>query len=457
LLAKKEAASLRIKKMQQLFSWLRRDKHMRYGTGIRGMVYWSWDLAKGGRVTRHIRDLSSRMENPCISSEREALLGSLMHHACTSAPAYREFRGLPFEHFPVLSKEKIRQSPDDFLSSDFKKESLKQRSTSGSHGTPLTFYHDRDKTARREAEAIYFNGWAGYKVGRKLLFINATHRPKSNLALWMHNQVMVLPKALDEGWIVENQKKFQSLSVEVIVGCPPTLEALAEYCNNEGLSFPYLLGVVSTSSTLYSHVKGRVEQVLRVPVLSRYSCTEMGILAHQCPEGGLHHINSASYVVELLQLDKDEPVGNGELGRVVVTDLYSRAMPLIRFDTGDLAVQGEACCCGLLGETFSSIEGRMVEIVRDTRGERMAPQRIIAVMPSGRDVFQHQFVQLDANSYEVNLVVRHEAAINEDEARNKFVNILGPTADVRINYVSEIKPLPSGKRPLIINRTEHHR
>lgn len=56
-------------------------------------------------------------------------------------------------------------------------------------------------------------------------------------------------------------------------------------------------------------------------------------------------VNTQSLRVELLAPDSSDYVKPGEIGRVVITDLYNRSMPLIRYDTGDFAVSHDDSSC----------------------------------------------------------------------------------------------------------------
>ena len=83
--------------------------------------------------------------------------------------------------------------------------------------------------------------------------------------------------------------------------------------------------------------KSEIEQAFKTKVFSRYSNVENGIIAQQTDKSfDYYFINSASYYVEILEMDLDVPVLKGELGRIVVTDLFNDAMPFIRYDTGDI-------------------------------------------------------------------------------------------------------------------------
>src|SRR5690606_35186909 len=107
---------------------------------------------------------------------------------------------------------------------------------------------------------------------------------------------------------------------------------------------------------------------------SRYSTEETGVLAHQCRTAGGHHLNTASYVFEFLKLDADIPAEPGEPARIVVTDLFSYGMPLIRYDIGDVGVLGaDSCSCGCQLPVLLEIQGREVEQVYDVVGQRVSP------------------------------------------------------------------------------------
>ena len=424
----------------------------RPGELLRELAYWSKDRVTGSRVRRYLDELD-QYDGPEFTGSVEVLpqLSGILDHAMATVPFYRGNRHAGFRDWPVIKKETLKNNYDLFLSGSYTSQKTVPKSTSGSYGMPLVHPLDLEKVARREAEVLYFMRWAGYAPGTRMLYVNGTHRPKSNFELWRHNQIMAKPQTLDDEWVHRYIRLGLLKDVRVIVGCPPTIEAMAEQLSKADYRFPNLRGAVVTSSPLYSSVKEMVEKVLGVPVLGRYACTEMGILAHQCPEGGLYHINVAHYAVEVLALDRDDPVDIGETGRVIVTDLHSRAMPLIRYDTGDLATLAGPCRCGRPGLTISAIDGRMMETIFDTSGRRVVPQRLLVAIPGGNAVFRHQLVQLGEGEYTVNLMLDKEDQFDETAARHKLGLILGADARIDFRRVNDIPRLPSGKRPVMMN------
>lgn len=187
-----------------------------------------------------------------------------------------------------------------------------------------------------------------------------------------------------------------------------------------------------------------------VKALSRYSTEELGVLAHECKEFEKHHINEASYKVEILKIDKDEHVKKGELGRVVVTDLFSHAMPLIRYETGDLAIYGGKCRCGLNTSILESVEGRSLEMILTTSGEKLSPFFVNPIMKDYDKIIQFQFLQISKKDYILKLVSSSKE-IKQDEILEKYKKEIGNDANIILEYVDHIPTIRSGKRAYVVN------
>src|SRR5690606_35005053 len=105
-------------------------------------------------------------------------------------------------------------------------------------------------------------------------------------------------------------------------------------------------------------------------------------------------INTASYFVEILKIDSDEAVTNNELGRIVVTDLYNFAMPMLRYDTGDIG--------SFVSDNknyFEKIEGRKLDQIYDTKGQLISSYIVYKNMWQYTEIIQYQFVQFGAKDY----------------------------------------------------------
>jgi len=190
-------------------------------------------------------------------------------------------------------------------------------------------------------------------------------------------------------------------------------------------------------------------------ILSRYSSEEIGIIAHQTLRApDKFTINHASYEIEILNFENDKPVEPGEFGRIVVTDLFNYAMPIIRYDTGDIA-QKSLNTEGVMG--FEQIEGRKMDLIYDTSGNIISSFVVYTKFYKYYQLIkQYQFIQQDKTIYEIKLnlhdtTFKHEASLIED-VKTDF----GKDAEIIITYVNEIPPLSSGKRRKVVNNYIKH-
>lgn len=138
------------------------------------------------------------------------------------------------------------------------------------------------------------------------------------------------------------------------------LEQLAFDCQDrdppEGLK-----STRAVSEQLTEPMRRRITGTFKVPVEQNYGLNEVGIVAALCP-AGRYHINTEHAVVEILDEDL-QPCAAGTAGRLVVTALRNPAMPLLRYDTDDMAraIDGP-CPCGRTLPAFDDIVGRYSRI-----------------------------------------------------------------------------------------------
>lgn len=417
--------------------------------------YWVMDSLRGSPVARHLADLEQLFSSPqlmeSVSSNR---LQRLLVHATSTTEFYAPYHGCSeLSAFPVIRKAQVREHNYDLLSSACQHNKLLVRKTSGSYGTPLKFLITQDKKDRQTAEIIFFNRWGGHEIGEKFAYVKV-HNKKTFWTRLLQNEISMDPCYLTSTWLAEQRRLLHRHKPGFIIGYPSALLAIAEYCEASGdLPEAFRLScIISISETLDMSKREYLSKVFGCPVLSRYATMEFGVLAHECMQERTHHLNTASYVFELLSLGSDEPARPGEIGRVVVTDLYSLAMPIIRYETGDLAVRSEQMCpCGQNSPILERLEGRDLDSIFTPFGERILPLRLgVGIRQAAGQLRQYQFVQTGASSYCLRICSPPDSDA-EYALKRHFRQLLGGGASIEITYVNEIPALPSGKRPVIIN------
>ncbi|MBQ4068777.1 MAG: hypothetical protein IJC76_05960 [Lachnospiraceae bacterium] len=96
-----------------------------------------------------------------------------------------------------------------------------------------------------------------------------------------------------------------------------------------------------------------------------YGCNEIGSMGYACEycDGGIHHIAPSKYL-EILKLDSDEPVDEGEIGRLIWTPTNQENTTIKRYEIGDLGrFIKEPCKCGRLSPRFELL-GRFGDVFK---------------------------------------------------------------------------------------------
>ena len=433
---------------------------MRFAEQFRTTVFWINDWLQGGRITTHYKDLVSLLNNPdrkFLDLNQSIALKRLLDHSVHTTRFYSVYKYYgSINDFPVINKSIIKDNFTDFLSVKYDVADLHKVTTSGSTGAPLTIYQDKVKRARHQADNIFFSEIAGYKIGTRLYYLrvwNELNR-KNPIRRLMQNIVMV-----DAGNL--SDESFESLfsrirsdnSTKSLLAFSSTYEALSHFlAKNPDQGSLNISSIITMSETLPDGSKLILREAFNCPVVSRYSNMENGFLAQQCiEENNEYHLNEASYYFELLHPDKDEPVGAGIPGRIVVTDLFNYAMPMIRYDTGDMGILEERSLCGRPGRVFSRVEGRKVDFIYDTKGNLLSPHVITNTMwKYSSEVRQFQFIQNGKDLYLIKLNCPASSFTRNDELVSELRNYLGKNAVISMDFVDEIPLLASGKRKKII-------
>lgn len=380
---------------------------------------------------------------------RRGRLEDLLRYVRVNVPHYRGLDlGDDLDRWPVVNKDTIRTNPESFRQDGADSKDLTRVTTSGSSGQPFECFHEPAKVRRKLADLLYFNGLASYEVGMRHMLIRATAKPKWKL--WLQNEIWVDPTHWDDGLRASMREQLRQGGVRVAIGYPSIMADLAAYCREKGDSpqdFP-LHSYIVTSEVVSPVQRDLIREVFGCLVVSRYASEEFGVIGQSGDDCERFQINAAGLVVEILD-ENDQPVETGACGRVVVTDLTMRAMPLIRYDLGDLAVTGPTPK-GMLGvAAITSLEGKLTDAITDARGSPVAPLAVLVAFKKVRGVRQFQFAQTGPTAYELRL--SPESSEADAGMQAILAGILGKEATVTVRKMAEIPTLPSGKRPVVVN------
>lgn len=417
------------------------------------------DSMRGGLINAELKRLErSEIDKDFYNAEKRASMSNFLA-SLRDVPSYKDLdmsKGL--EQFPVIQKKTIQSDRSNFLSKAYQRGNLIKVSTSGSYGLPAEYYLTKQKKAQQLAEVIHYGRKVGYDVGVKHMYIRSVVH-KSAFKQYLQNEHYLGCKDLDECFLQRAREVLKKKQVKVIIGFPTAISMIADYClkaGDAGASYS-IKGVVTSSENLSEQQREIMKKAWGdIGICSRYSTEEFGVLACQYEAGGDFLVNSLNYHIEILKVDSDLPCSEGEIGRIVVTDLHSFANPLVRYDTGDLGLieRRETDEFGSL-LAFKSLSGRGIQVIVTPSGELKYPLYLEVIMDSFEEfILQYQLIQETKSDFRL-LVIPKNLSVGEvlNELNVAMLGWLGEGANLNIEVVKSLEKLPSGKRPYVINKT----
>lgn len=429
---------------------------------IRNYGFWVKDFTTGNQLNKYYKDIKKAYQEGVSEKEINKKISKLLTHATDTTDFYNEYKGITdIANMPVVNKMIYKTQYDKFISDKYiDNKSNRTMSTSGSTGTPFTIIQDKDKVKRCHAAVVFFGELAGYKIGMKqAAFRIWTSKVKKNpISAYIQNLEMIDISEMNDNKLEEIISLLENKKVKSILAYASALTALSKYIeqNNREIKGSNIRSIISCAEMLYEDTQSKLKDYFKCPVVSRYVNMENGIMGQQYCENNTYYIDASSYYIEILKLDSDEPVIEGEVGRVVVTDLYNYAFPVIRYDTGDTAIMKKRIMQnGNKIIVFEQLYGRRVDIIYDCEGRPLSPHVITNNMWGIEGVKQFKFIQTQKEEYQV-LINTNLEEFKNDFLITKFREILGQNAQISIKIIEEIPVLASGKRKYIENTCKEY-
>ena len=428
---------------------------------LRWMGFWMLGKTKGGKIREYYDQIRYAWKEGSSVEETEKKIQDLIAHAVKTTDFYKNYpEDISLKDLPVVNKDTFRQQYDRFISSTYKDApDNRVMCTSGSTGTPLRMIQNRDKIRHNTAGGIFLGAAAGYYIGMKEAFIRVwvNNVKKSKFQLIQENMIMMDSSRMDEQALAEMFHTIEKKKVKCLVGYSSALGELSDYIRRSGrdCSNCSVRAIIPISETMPEPVRRTLEKQFGCPVRAWYSNEENGIMGLQNEKDEGYRIDTETYYYEILKMDSDEPAEPGELGRIVITDLFNYAFPILRYDNGDTAVAVRKEKNGRFKLYLSELYGRRSDLIYDCKGNAVTPYIITNNLWDIEGVKQYRFIQEDAKDYTIWLN-GDPAKMDQEEILGRIRPYLGDEARIKVEIVDEIPVLASGKRKYIENRCEKY-
>ncbi|WP_066017874.1 hypothetical protein [Endozoicomonas atrinae] len=204
------------------------------------------------------------------------------------------------------------------------------------------------------------------------------------------------------------------------------LEAIAGRLHIEPAS------VLVSGDVLTPEARATINKAWGVEVQNLYTCSESMCIAIQRPGGDGMRLMEDENVLEILNAD-NTPVAPGEIGRVVLTPLYNRTLPIIRYDLGDYVTRGHRHDNEQF-EPITAINGR----VNEALPVQCADGRIDSIHPIVLSEFfvpsiqKFQFVSHSPTQITINYIAAREIDAVVTSAFQKILDMKGASQSVKV-------------------------
>lgn len=401
--------------------------------------------------------------NQRLQEHQNRRLTELMEHAYTNVPYYTKLfdrmklkpkdikNQQELSKLPILSKEDIKKNPDDFRARNYINSSFPTFS-SGSTGKPMRFYQTEE--ARSWCWAATFRAWewSGFQLGDRYIKISLNKRDsfKKKLQDFLFNTKYIYSFDLTEDRIKQFIEHYEKFKPVIVRGYSSSMYIIANYIKKNHIKLKHKINAIyTTGENCFPEYRSIIEKQFSCKVIDGYGGGgELLSVAFQCERKKYYHLMDELVITELI--DSEVPGSK----KIILTGLFNYAMPLIRYDIGDLALETKGRCnCGRHSKIIKSINGRDTDIIRTKNGNFLCAPFFAAMFEHIEGVDEFQIIQDKITGIRINIIKNQRYTLDDEE---KIVKTLrkaaGSDFQIRMRYVSKINLSDSGKRRNIISK-----
>jgi phenylacetate-CoA ligase len=437
---------------------------------VRHLTYPLHETLRGRPTLKYLSEMGRFAASPSEVARRECAtrLRELLCFAAKHLPYYRELfarRGVnpqaadpqrELVKLPVLEKADVRANAEQMVYRGVPG-GLIPCGSGGTTGDTLRFFVDRNRQAQPLACRLFMQSLFGVRPGDRRVYLWASpiESKRARVRQWRDRLINErLLDAFDMGPAAMNRhlEAIRSFQPRLIYAYPSAAALLAKHAAQRygPRDFPWLRLVVLTGEEVGPDQVARVRETFGCLVASEYGSREVGLIAHECPHGGLH-IMSPHVHVEVAAGGKAVPAGRA--GEVLCTTLTTRGQPFIRYRVGDVgALIAGPCPCGLPFPQMR-IEGGKITGFVVLRDGRLCHGAVSSyALRDEPGIVEFKTFQRAIDRFEVLLVVDDRfdrSAITR--IRRRYRALFGPQVQIDCYVVDRIPPDPSGKRRHVVS------
>ena len=386
-----------------------------------------------------------------IQQER---LKKMVHHAYRNTRFYRDlFKRCgvtpqdiktkeDLKMLEVTKKSDLQDNIKDMVASGYSRENCRVSYTTGSTGAPALILYDKYTSDYYTAQGILEYLETGYYPWEKIAYTKRTPWK----SYFFQNLGLIRAYHIDSTRPEEEQADLlNKVKPSLVVSYPTLLYCIARTVLSKGLTICPRAAIIG-GEILAPHVREYIEKVFSTRIYEAYATIEFATIARECPHGNWH-INTTQNAVEF------------EDGKILVTGLINKAVPLIRYEIGDVGSPKEVDCpCGRGSPVMQIIEGRKGDIFVLPDGREVPPPKVAGVrviLDTNLAAKRYQMIQEDLDYFIIRVVPTNRFTKEiEKRIKEELIKDVGYPITVDVECVDEIPLIDDRKLRVNICRVK---
>lgn len=409
-------------------------------------------IDKAKKELKQIQSLSNSDFKQYVENQKKAIVDYHLQHN-TFYQSLVKTENLNWNDLPVLTKKDLQIPLVDRLSDGIKPTDCYLNKTSGSTGDP--FYFAKDKFTHALTWAVIQNrfNWHDLYGKKQARFYGIPkdkkgyykERLKDLFANRFRFNVFDLSDAAFEKWIL----KFKKNKYVFLNGYTTVIVAFADYLIKKEVVLkeicPSLKASVVTSEMCSEADKQLIQKAFGATVIKEYGASELDLIAFQNTQNQWI-LNTETLFVEVLD-NNNQPLPDGEVGKLVISSLYNKAHPFIRYELGDM---GSIKTIDHKTIILEKLDGRKEDLVKLPSG-KIAPGLTFyyvtkSIMQDNGQVKEIKVTQTELDKFELHYSATSALnSIQKEAITTALYNYLEPNLQVDFYHHAQLERSKSGK------------